>query len=247
MARRTKGDAQKAITNRVLQYVDDAMVDRASAVYIDRWLLAQGAVKDPDTRRTSRIGSIFVWPDYRAEKDLTARLEIIDGGECRRELKRRKVCASQRASDFEYAEDWSDWSEATERANDALEAAAITSSKITDKPAEAGKPATAVQERLLLYVGNALETNAHWTAVDAWIAETAARDAQAGHGQTGAPQATPWGQKEAEFEIRGVWIRVEHRRLDETKRADTEPRRLALLAEIRLLDPARAERLLGPK
>ena len=48
----------------------------------------------------------------------------------------------------------------------------------------------------------------------------------------------------AEFEIDGVWLRLEHRRCNETPRGIAERNGIGLLAELRVLEPGRAAELL---
>ena len=154
----------------------------------------------------------------------------------------------QRRSDFVYAEDWKDWSEATEAADEQLRSLSLHSEDAATpgtaprRSAAAGnETASAVQNLMVLYATETATAGNHWFPVDAWIAEQAARDAQRGLGTTGAERATPWSGKQAEFEVAGVWMRIEHRRRNPLA-AREESGRIGLLAEVRILEPERARR-----
>ena len=228
---------------RTLQYISDALVGGPSPVYIDKWLLANGVDEKRNNNSTVRIGSIIVTTHVVDKQELFRRLEVTDFERTRAELSRLQVNTKCRDTGFTYAEDWPDWSEATETADEALRINA-SKNQAGNKQRTAGSvPPSRVQLRVMTYVRTTLKINAHWTPIDAWIAEQAAEHATIGMGQTGEPDATRWARHKAEFETEGVWLRLEHRRNDETDRAGDRARSIGLLAEIRILDPARAAEL----
>ena len=228
---------------RTLQYISDALVCGPSPVYIDGWLLSQSADETTNDSRILQIGSIIVVGYIVVGYELVRLLEVTDFERTRAELSRLQVNTRCRDTKFTYAEDWPDWSEATETADKALRTNASSDQAGNRQAPDARVQASEVQKRVLEYVKNTLKSNAHWTVIDAWMAEQAAEHAKVGMGQTGEPDATRWARHEAEFEIEGVWLRLEHRRNDETDREGDRARSIGLHAEIRILDPARAAEL----
>ena len=235
---------QERARARTLQYISDAVLAGPDAVYIDRWLLTQGAEAKEEENGTFRIGPVVIVPRLVEKYELVAEIEVADAERAQGELIRRSVNSRCRNTGFVYAEDWPDWSEATESADEALRAAGeeVRTRKTTRPTARMAR--SQVQERVLEYVKGTLKSEAHWTAIDAWLAEQAARDASSGQGQTCEPAATRWHGHEAEFEIDGVWLRVEHRRSDRTPRVEQGEQSIGLDAEMRVLEPARAAELL---
>ena len=188
--RRTEQAKREASRARILQYIADAIISGPDAVYIDRWLVSNGADQESNANGTSRVGTIIMTVHVENERDLMGRLEVVDFDRAQVGLVREKVSAGSRRTQFEYAEQWPDWSEATERADEALlNQAPKTAGRERRTPTPAVEK-TSIQHRVLCYVKRALETDAHWTAMDGWLAEKAAQDAALGHGHTGELEAS---------------------------------------------------------
>ena len=229
---------------RVLQYISDVLVGGPDDVYIDRWLLLSAGYDEGKTEEESQeVSGIAITTELEAPTALLTQLHVVDVDQARRELERSGAAPAERRSAFRYSEDWADWSKATEAADAALKDAPARDDA-NDLPATAALLMTRVQRRVLEYAARALESDAHWTAIDTWMMEQAALDARDGFAQTGEAPATAWHQNEAEFEIDGVWMRAEHRRSDHTPRGNADGRTLGLFGEFRILDLTRAHRII---
>ena len=233
---------RKAAQRRLLQYIMDAVVSGPDDVGVDRWLLSLAGYDEREKAQAQLLCGIAITTELERPTDLVRTLHVLDVQHAGGELERQGARMQERRSRFVYCEQWPDWSQATAAADRALKTPRKTNAG-RGEPPEACHARSGAQQRLLEYVDEALQRGRHWAGVDMMLMEQAAHDAQTGYGQTGEEPASTWHEREAEFEMHGVWVRVEHRRGDQTARARPGAPIVGLLGDFRILDPERAREL----
>ena len=227
---------------RTLQYIADAITRRPGEdTWIDLWLIEHGCAADSLRNGLAVVAGIDISikvPGIARTADDAPEyvcVQAVDRPAARARLNELEAHTAARRSDFVYMEEWPDAAEATEAADRLLD----TDDDAEDDPAPSTgieKPMTPVQLQVLRHAAAHAARRRSWLTIDAWAAEQAARDAEHGYGRATGRGPTRWSDREAEFNIHGMWLRLDNRRDDETRNHD-EGR--GLLSEMRILQPRR--------
>ena len=237
---------QDEVRDRVLQYVaDTTIVGAEGSRWIDEWLLKNGANSyDVETASATVAGiELHATPQGNGGATVGVKIRPVDAGAAQKRLRELGIEVDVRRSTFVYAEEWTNSGAATEDANQRLanyEAPAAATEENTKGKVKT--PSTEVQNQVLRHLADTLRWSdrRHWLVIDTWLMERAAIDAKDGHGQRGGGGPTNWSALEAEFEIDGVWLRIEHRRDDE-RHSSKDATSIDLLGELRILEPMAAK------